>query len=904
MLLCIFAFCAPNCFGADRILQEWDFRNATDTLGWRAAEQLSAYGIEDGALTGTAGPGRPKLESPLFDIPVLPWQYVELELKTDGDSSGLIYYSNTTEPPYGGFRQEKCVSFPVVGDNQFHTVTVFPFWTQMSRLIHIRVDVPGNHFAIRAIRILSAGTQDTINRTSWDFADTDSGWRILGRANETKSSSRGWQIVGNRDCTVFCPVSFDSDSKTVATIRISAKTRQIVLLRWVSDSLEGMQAAPIELTPDDRVHSYVLDMTGSGKWVGKILAIGITPSQSAEAGSVTIKSVTIADTPVGPPELKITRFGFDEPVVRVGQKGKLVVEAKNIGGAQAESVAAVVTLPSNKGSKTLPAKRIPSLAPGKSARFEWEIDVRTEGRQLAVCRVNGQGVDAGEKSTELQFYSKLDPSKIRDLKYVPEPVAAKTDYLVGAYYFPGWYTYDRWAVLDDYPERRPVLGYYREGDPEVADWQINWAMSHGISYFIYDWYWTQGTRSLEQGLDALFKSKYGDKFKFCLLWANHNPSGTSSEADLLNVTRFWIDNYFRRPNYLKINGKNVMVIFSPGRFTEDMGSEAVKAAFSKMRKMCEDSGVGGLYLVACVWPNSDIVKLAEAEGYDAVSGYNYPGGGNRGQRIAPYEWMISAYKNGWKTIQDSTKCPCIPYCEPGWDPRPWHGLDADVRNGKSPYLWRQMLENAKSFVDRPDYRGPENRKLVFLEAWNEFGEGDFIEPQAQFGFDYLESVRQVFAPESKKPTIIVPKDIARGPFDLPKPELRTAWNFADSACRVWSGGNINLNYADGVMKGESTNNDPAFYSPGIKVEASQFKKLEIKMKSNVDSSAQIFFAGRKSQFSEGKSVTFPVQGSNSWHIYEVDLSTNSQWKGEITKLRIDPSCAPTSTVEVEYIKFR
>ena len=51
-------------------------------------------------------------------------------------------------------------------------------------------------------------------------------------------------------------------------------------------------------------------------------------------------------------------------------------------------------------------------------------------------------------------------------------------------------------MLDAFPERTPLLGYYREGDPSVMDWQIKWVVEHGISFFAFDWYWDRGRRQL------------------------------------------------------------------------------------------------------------------------------------------------------------------------------------------------------------------------------------------------------------------------------------------------------------------------------------------------------------------------------------------------------------------------
>jgi hypothetical protein len=70
----------------------------------------------------------------------------------------------------------------------------------------------------------------------------------------------------------------------------------------------------------------------------------------------------------------------------------------------------------------------------------------------------------------------------------PQPIATGR-YQVGAYDFPGWPTYEKWRVLNAFPERVPLLGYYQEGDPAVMNWQIKWAVEHGISFFVFDWYW-------------------------------------------------------------------------------------------------------------------------------------------------------------------------------------------------------------------------------------------------------------------------------------------------------------------------------------------------------------------------------------------------------------------------------
>jgi hypothetical protein len=538
------------------------------------------------------------------------------------------------------------------------------------------------------------------------------------------------------------------------------------------------------------------------------------------------------------------------------------------------------------------------------ADLRWPITVKS-GLVSIVARASGPNLVGDEKTTPVKVYPKLDKSAISGLKYVPAPLTIEKEYAIGCYYFPGWHTYDRWEVLDEYPNRKPILGYYREGDPEVADWHLSWAASHGIDFMIYDWYWAAGNRMLEHALhDGYLKSKYQDKVKFCLLWANHNAPGTSSAEDMINVTRYWINNYFKLPNYQKIDGKNVVVVFSPNRFTEDMGSEAVRSSFDTMRKMCEEAGVGGLYLVACTYPGPDNIKLLEKEGYDALSGYNYPSANLKGQQFAPYEWMVEGYKDYWNQIYEAATIPYIPVCEPGWDARPWHGLKSYVRTGKSPHLWQGMLENAKEFVDTPGRRLPGGRKVVFLEAWNELGEGDYIEPHAEFGFDYLEAVRQVFAPTSTAPTIVVPADIGLGPYDLKPTHPLTEWDFDNPEECLWSVGNMaELAYSNGSMTAVAANGDPAFYSPGLQVDAEKYRRLEIKMKMDKGEEAQVFFARKNGHMSEKMSTKFKVTPDGEYHVYTIDLASNPLWKGTIRQIRIDPNSEAGSRVWIDYVRF-
>ncbi|MGB9619475.1 MAG: glycoside hydrolase family 99-like domain-containing protein, partial [Armatimonadota bacterium] len=536
---------AARVMGAEGAALEWDFSKATSTLGWTQAEPIKEFKVEGSALFAVAGPGRPKLTSPLFELEATPWQYVEVELKTDADGRALMFYSNTTGEPYGGFRPQLHVSFDVIGDNQWHTYTIRPFWQKQGKIIHIRLDPPGEKVAVRAVRIVDIKPGEGSKEAAWHFKNADAGWRVIGGTGKIEATSEGLKITGDQNtCVLSPPLALDPEQAAWVMVRARSDRPQVAMFRWAREDADGLHAAPVPLKGDGIVHTCALDLGIYPAWAGKVVAVGITPTDAVEARSIVVESVALGDKPTGPAYIDIAWFGLDYPIVRIGQKAKLVAEVKNTGGSDARSLVAKVTLVDEQTQRRieLTARKTGVVAPGEKVRFEWEIDAKDETQRLAICRVTGPGLDAVEKSFSLKFWPKVETS---GLKYVPRPAKADTgDYLVGCYYYPGWHTYQRWSVLEDYPERKPVLGWYREGEPEIADWHIKWALEHGIGFFIYDWYWDRGRRQLEHALhDGFLKSRYGKLMKFCLLWANHNPEKTSSEQDCLEVTRFWIDNY-------------------------------------------------------------------------------------------------------------------------------------------------------------------------------------------------------------------------------------------------------------------------------------------------------------------------------------------------------------------------
>jgi hypothetical protein len=217
------------------------------------------------------------------------------------------------------------------------------------------------------------------------------------------------------------------------------------------------------------------------------------------------------------------------------------------------------------------------------------------------------------------------PSKPAKAAYVPVPQPVTCKYDLGVFYFPGWDSPARWKPILKYPERKPLLGWYDEANPECVDWQIKWAVEHGIRFFMVDWYWHQGHRQLDHWVHKGFmNAKYRQYLQWCVMWANHNAPGSHSAADWEKVTHYWIDNYFGMKEYYRIDDHPVVVIWAPSNIQRDLGgsSQAAKL-FAKSQEMVKKAGYKGICFVAMGYDKTAPVSAQlKSEGYEASTTYH------------------------------------------------------------------------------------------------------------------------------------------------------------------------------------------------------------------------------------------------------------------------------------------
>jgi hypothetical protein len=296
-----------------------------------------------------------------------------------------------------------------------------------------------------------------------------------------------------------------------------------------------------------------------------------------------------------------------------------------------------------------------------------------------------------------------------------------------------------------------------------------------------------------------------------------------------------------------------------------------------------------------------VAAKLKAEGYQALSGYNYPGLDAGPKHLLPFRHLTETTEGVWRQVADAGILKAIPSIAGGWDPRPWLGPDPRIYYpDRNPKDFLAHLRAAREFLDRRD-RGPH---LCIIEAWNELGEGSYIEPHAEYGFEYLDAVRRVFAPQAGPHVDMAPADVGLGPYDVPRGVLRTAWDFqADGDTQGWRGAMQigEFRAQGGMLRFTATGTDPALNSPPIEVDSADYATVVVRMQAEQDDQGQLFWATTSSRVSGQSSISFKVIGDGKPHEYRIDVGSHRRWRGVVTGLRLDPGAKPGNRFQIDSI---
>lgn len=311
--------------------------------------------------------------------------------------------------------------------------------------------------------------------------------------------------------------------------------------------------------------------------------------------------------------------------------------------------------------------------------------------------------------------------------------------------FPGHYQ----------PHLPADLGFYDLRLPEVREAQADLARQYGIEAFCYYHYWFGGKRLLERPFNEILESGQPD-FPFCLCWANQTWTGIwhgSPNRILIEQTYPGMDDHrqhfdyllraFMDRRYFRVDGKPIFIVYNPNDLPDSVH------VTNLWRNLAKHAGLSGLFLIAEHWSSDWNPRDA---GFDARISVRLPPRRRTLQAWATWrhpvrklrywyaDWRnlptihqykyISKYLVGEK-IPNIESYPCV---IPNWDNTPRSGQNGMVLHGSTPELFRQQIRKALDNV--ADL--PIERRIVFIKSWNEWAEGNHLEPDLRFGRQYLE----------------------------------------------------------------------------------------------------------------------------------------------------------------------
>jgi lipopolysaccharide biosynthesis protein len=328
-----------------------------------------------------------------------------------------------------------------------------------------------------------------------------------------------------------------------------------------------------------------------------------------------------------------------------------------------------------------------------------------------------------------------------------------------------------------YQPRVPAdLGYYDLRIPKVREEQALMAKEAGIYGFCYWHYWFgNGKQLLEEPFNEVLNTGEPN-FPFCLGWANEsweaktwNANETAKNKILIeqsyygekdNELHFYsILKAFKDNRYIKIENRPLFLIYQPGNFKE------IQAFISQWNNLARLNGLeNGLHFVAHTPWFKDYNKLIEM-GFNSITVnpmsrvinnlFNSKSAYLRlVEKVMRYILKIKIltiidYKEAlshFTNMEEDSIENVIPTIIPNWDHSPRSGKNAWILHNSSPKLFEINVKNALECVKS---KSIEN-KIIFLKSWNEWGEGNYMEPDLRYGTGYLKALRKVLLDQNRR----------------------------------------------------------------------------------------------------------------------------------------------------------
>ncbi len=335
-----------------------------------------------------------------------------------------------------------------------------------------------------------------------------------------------------------------------------------------------------------------------------------------------------------------------------------------------------------------------------------------------------------------------------------------------------------------YQPRIPAdLGFYDLRVPEVREQQAQLAREAGIEGFCYWHYWFgNGKQLLERPFNEVLASGKPD-FPFCLGWANHSwtnkswETGTRKQKEMTLMEMVYSEEEyvkhfydvlpaFKDKRYITVDGKPLFLVWAPLEIPDSV-------TFTSMwQKLAKENGLKGIHFVGrqhtirqndrTLWNGilrniPDVAGMLYQQVFDAGFDSVNPRGDMRAEHYVRsltdilFRGVAARLFNCFPISKcDQRKINKFLYCEedrrenvyptilPNWDRSPRSGKKARVYVNSTPEVFGEQIDLVLDLIKHKQ----DEHKIIFLRSWNEWAEGNYVEPDLRYGHGYLDVLRE------------------------------------------------------------------------------------------------------------------------------------------------------------------
>lgn len=851
--LCIAAIltCLSPLFSANELL--WDFTKGPS--GW-IDEADSEPRETDLGLKWPGSSAGLSLRSPELNLKTEAFHTIEATLAFDKPGVAHIVWLGTAvgelQPRWHG-----PLPLTAPADGVRHEVRIFPHWQNVETVQALRIMAPpGTAIHWSRLRI-TAVARPLADLPRWTpLTGPQAGqWLTLAGGATLQPTGEGLAVtLSADDVTLTSPaLAFPAHRHEWLSVTMSGDGLTGVALQWATTGERGLHSASFNAR-NGRLHTYNFRAAVHRSWSGMLrgLALRLVGRPGARA---TVHAVGVHDYPQGPPQPETLFLGPKEPLVRQSQPCTMIWVLHNTGGEAVEQLSARLVTPTGEtiaaDSENAREHIVSRMDFGVPEMLAWRLDAVQPGEYQLQASFNGGEI------TERVSLEPAPPAENLVAGSVPPPqaqppadgvpVAARYHDPPPAPWLPG--------ALDRFLFNRPWAGDYAIC-PEVMDWQIKWALEHGVSALLFSVSTGTDGRLSHPALDAFLGSQFGRRMQFSLVWDDPRPTVPRGRRLVHRLSPV-----LALPNALSLSGSPVLFVGNPLVSTE----EGLQLA--DLSELFDDNAV---FPIACTPLHLLSPQVLQAGGYKAACALG------SSENALPGDGLVQSWD-----MASAVGLPHVP------------AVITAAHTADRPRLLTTFTRIA---LLRARRGAPGVLPLVVA---GDFNGPDGLEPARPHGLTLLGAVGAAMG--MPPVDVVLPQDVGLGPYDRPLPSPPTEWHFdrRDSWTSAMGFGPLHL--ADGRLSGTTDSNSPALFGGDTMLDTRRFNEIVLRMQVSAGTAGRLWWRTSLRGFCLEQSLPLEITADGQLHEYRVSVGASPHWRGYLTSLRVDPTDISGAEVALDYV---